>query len=439
MCPTLKDRSDRVRVMTNKKVLMLCYFYPPLVDVGCKRSVAFSKYFKKYGWNPYVVSVKNPDKAFCQLGNEKHPENIYVDYTYSLINLYKPLGKINGLICKILNKFNIDIKINYLYGWLCIPDFFWGWMPLTIRKCIHIIKQHQIDYIYVSCLPFSSAIVGALLKHKTGRPLIIDFRDPFALERGSVSGFVKFRMKINRSIEEFILKHADLFIVTSKETRHAYMHQYPYIRDRIFAVHNGFDVDFLKGVKAVPKFPKFTIVYTGEFYFYAPKPELFFQALAILKERGDIHPDNFQFLYYGDGRVPIDEAAARCGVQDLVHAHPRVSYREIMTIIKRSHFELLRIVKLMISTKLFEGISLDIPLLATIPSGEVEVLIRQYSPSSLVITDDAPEKVAQAILDGRAKYERNEIEPNRVGDFLENFSRETLTRNLMTIIEQRLG
>jgi len=28
-------------------------YYPPLVDVGCKRSVAFSKYFKKHGWNPF--------------------------------------------------------------------------------------------------------------------------------------------------------------------------------------------------------------------------------------------------------------------------------------------------------------------------------------------------------------------------------------------------
>jgi len=32
-----------------KSVLMICYYYPPIADVGSKRSIAFSKYFKKNG------------------------------------------------------------------------------------------------------------------------------------------------------------------------------------------------------------------------------------------------------------------------------------------------------------------------------------------------------------------------------------------------------
>jgi hypothetical protein len=51
--------------MSGKNILMLCYYYPPLTDVGSKRSVAFSKYFKKHGWNPCVLSVTNPDRAYC--------------------------------------------------------------------------------------------------------------------------------------------------------------------------------------------------------------------------------------------------------------------------------------------------------------------------------------------------------------------------------------
>ena len=61
-----------------KNILMICYYYPPLADVGCKRSVAFATFFKKFGWSPYVLSVKNPDKAYCSLGNEKIPEGIPV-------------------------------------------------------------------------------------------------------------------------------------------------------------------------------------------------------------------------------------------------------------------------------------------------------------------------------------------------------------------------
>ena len=65
---------------------MLCYYYPPLVDVGCKRSVAFSKYFKKHGWIPHVLSVKNPDRTFCSVGDDATPAGVHTEYSYSIIN-----------------------------------------------------------------------------------------------------------------------------------------------------------------------------------------------------------------------------------------------------------------------------------------------------------------------------------------------------------------
>jgi hypothetical protein len=72
----------------NKNILMLCYYFPPLADVGAKRSVAFSKYLKKHGWNPHVLSVKNPDKYTCSIGNEKPPAGVATEYSFSVINPY---------------------------------------------------------------------------------------------------------------------------------------------------------------------------------------------------------------------------------------------------------------------------------------------------------------------------------------------------------------
>ena len=90
----------------------------------------------------------------------------------------------------------------------------------------------------------------------------------------------------------------------------------------------------------------------------------------------------------------------------------------------------------MISTKLYEGIALDIPLLATIPAGEVEDIINEFSRSSYVITEKSSIKVAEAIKDAMAKYEENQIQSNYVDKFLESFSRERLTLKLMNIIDQ---
>ena len=197
-------------------ILMICYYYPPLVDVGCKRSAAFSKYFQKYGWKPVVLSVKNPDKMYCSIGNDEPPQGVHTEYSYSGVNMYNFLGKLNGLLSRILKAFGIELRRNYFYDIFCIPDVFWGWIPLTIIKGLSLIKRHNIDVIYVSCSPFSAAFIGICLKAITRNQLILDFRDIYALKVESIkyaptkSSFGK---KIDTWFENKALEWADLFIV----------------------------------------------------------------------------------------------------------------------------------------------------------------------------------------------------------------------------------
>ena len=421
---------------------MVCYYYPPLTDVGCKRSVAFSKYLKKHGWNPYVLSVKNPDRAYCSLGNDEPPPGIPVEYTYSIVNVYKILGKANGLLSRILRLFGAKPKRNYFYDVFCIPDYFWGWIPLSIVKGYGIIKKYNVDIIYISCTPFSSGITGVILKKITKKPLVIDFRDIFALEvKGleKVYGGPRFRKRIDQWIANQILDNADIFIVVTEEMKELYLKQYPQIQDKIFTVYNGFDSDnSLSGERRV-KYPKFTITYAGDFYSYASESEVFFEALALLKKNERISKDDFQFLFYGDGKDEISVRAGKHAIEDLVEANNRVPYQEMINVIAQSHLQLLRVLKLAVPTKISDGIATNVPFLATIPHGEAESIIKRYSPSSYIITEESSEKVAEAILDAINKYKKNRIEDNKVGFFLEKFSRENLTLKLMEIIEERLG
>ena len=421
---------------------MICYYYPPLTDVGCKRSVCFAKYFKEYGWTPFVLSVKNPDKTYCALGNDSPPPGIHTEYSSSIINVYKFFGKVNGLTSRLLKAIGIDLKGNYFLDIFCIPDIFVGWIPLSLRSGLQLIRKNDIDVIYVSCSPFSSAITGVLLKHLTGKPLILDFRDPYALEIDwleRIIGVPRFRKNVDKRIANFILDQADIFIANTEETREFYLQQYPQVKDKIFTVHNGFDSVFMPPPNPRSKFPKFTIIYTGEFYFYALKSQVFFEALSTLKRVQKIKGENFQFLFYGDGKGRIEKIAEKYHIGDIVKAYSRIPYSDVLKAIQRSHLQLLRIVKPMISTKLFEGIPLNIPFLATIPAGEVESIIKKYSPSSYIINDESADMVAEAIIDAMAKYNRNEIRDNRIAEFLEGFSRENLTLKLMRIIKERLG
>lgn len=80
----------------------------------------------------------------------------------------------------------------------------------------------------------------------------------------------------------------------------------------------------------------------------------------------------------------------------------------------RSHLQLLRIVKPMISIKLFDGIALNNVFLSTIPGGEVAEIIKCYSPSSYIVGENSADNIATAILDAMSRFKNNEIKNNNV-------------------------
>lgn len=421
-----------------KRILMICYYYPPLLDVGCKRSVGFSKYFKQHGWLPYVLSIKNPDKTYCITGNDFPPHGVFTKYSYSVINPYRFAGKVNGLFTRIMRVFHVEIRRNYFRDLLCIPDLFWGWIPLAVADGLKIIRQRAIDLIYVSCPPFSGGLIGIILKSLVKRPLCLDFRDPYALEKLRFANLTTFRKKIDAKIEKWLLTKTDILVVTSEDMRREYVLRYPDLKKKIFTVHNGVDVEPVNIILPESKYDKFTIVYAGLYFYsaYEWDPNFFFEALAILSSKGIINAKNFQFLFYGEGQKQVAEIAKTFGVKDIVIAHPRLDYSSIIQIIRRSHLQLLRNRNLVIPSKLYDGIALNVPFLATIPGGEAELIIRKYSPDSYIITKESASDVAAAICDAIEKYKRKFRFENDVSGFFKQFSREHLSFKLMKILEE---
>ncbi|MCJ8502101.1 glycosyltransferase [Desulfatitalea alkaliphila] len=434
------DHRDIAANATGRNLLMLCYYYPPLTDVGCRRSVAFSRYFKKYGWKPTVLSVSNPDPVFCRVGNDRPPEGVDVVYCRSWVNTYWFLGKLNGLLTRALRSFGIQLKRNPFYDLMNIPDLFWGWIPAATIKGCQLMRKQSIDLIYVSCTPFSSAVAGVLLKKLTGKPLVIDFRDPFALEIPPfpLNDVPSYRRYINRTLETWLLRHTDVFVVTPDEIRQRYIQQYPWIHDKICTIYNGIEPADIR-VDEREDFPKFTVVYGGNFYFDYIKSDVFFQALAHLQAAGNITADNFQFLYYGGDGKRIKDKAKEYAIEDLVIVNGMIPYQKMLNILAGADLQLLRIVEANMGTKIFDGLALNVPLLATIPEGEPSDIVRKYSPDSYLVGTREPEKVADAILDAMNKREGGQRKERRSNtEFFKVFSREATARQLMEIIEQQL-
>src|SRR3989339_205137 len=48
-------------MVKTKKALIISYYFPPQLTVLSRRIGKFSKYFNEYGWQPIILTVKNPD------------------------------------------------------------------------------------------------------------------------------------------------------------------------------------------------------------------------------------------------------------------------------------------------------------------------------------------------------------------------------------------
>lgn len=278
---------------------MIAYYYPPIASVAVLRTQKFAKYLPRYGWTPIVLTVKNPD-PFAAKADPKYANESVVG-TEEFKSYSVPIA----LISRGLERIGINHK------WFMIPDHFIGWLPHAYYQGRKILKKERVDAIYVSAPPFTSIILGALLKQETGLPLILDYRDPWTSNQ-----FIKYptkhHYKLERRIEAWALKKADSVLTVGQDCRESILKTFPFIDpNKIHVIYNGFDPEDLYGLTPW-KFNKFTILHAGSIYGQRVQVlQEFLKGCAKLQE-SRIFDNDFQIVFVGnlasDAKRLIDES-----------------------------------------------------------------------------------------------------------------------------------
>ena len=283
-----------------KRVLLISYYFPPLLDVGGLRALGFAQNLPAFGWEPYVLSVKNPDASLCKVGPESPTGDIKTFYCRSWFHLNRITWKANGVLKLLLKAFGVKLDDNIVQELFCLPDVYAGWVFPAYQTGLRLIKQYDIDVVYVSSKPFSSVLSGVMLKRATNKPLVLDFRDPVSFPGNlfSNNSAGRLRRQVVRKIERFTLANADHLITTTRETLNRYKKLYPFLKNRSTILYNGY---FLPtDTRPIPhEFDTFTIVYIGNFYYGLVPCDTFFQALKQISDQQLIPSGKFRFLYVG--------------------------------------------------------------------------------------------------------------------------------------------
>ena len=412
-----------------KKVLVIAYHYPPLGGGGVFRTLKFTKYLPRFGFKPYVLTVKNsmyPTRDPTLLS--EIPREVRIIETFSL---ERKLFQMPFYALRTTPK------------WVFIPDINIGWLPFAVRRGEQIIKKEGIDVIYATAPIYTSLLIACLLKRRTEKPLVIDFRDPWT-QNVYIKYPTKLHKKIEEKLEKFVLKTADHIIVNTEPMRLKLIEKYPFIKRKCTTITNGFDSEDFKGLTRSAKREKFTITHTGYLYgFMLHTGKHFLTALKeLLKEKREIE-SKIQVLFAGPPSKQIEELVKELELQNVIKFLGYRSHSESLKLMVDSDVLLLimgaeelydeKLGSLRIPGKLFEYLGAKRLILALVPRGVAADLIRSTKAGIIVPPNDVS-SIKQAVFKLFQEWERGDLESVQCD--VSGYDRKVLTEKLSEVLRR---
>ncbi len=258
--------------MPNKKVLIVTYYWPPAGGAAVFRVLKFTKYLRKNGWEPFILTVNNPESSQFDLSLiTQIPDDLNVQKTSSF-EPSKWISRINASGAQktpvgaalqtsdasFFKRLITNIRLNYF-----VPDAKIGWIPFATREGLKIIKEHKPDIIFSTSPPPTVHLIANDLSQKTGLPWVADFRDPWTnIYYYDDNQINKKAIDKNLSLEDKVLSKASAITVVN----HGFFsnNYLSLLNDKSTRITNGFDADDLPQIEK-NKTDSFVIRYLGHF------------------------------------------------------------------------------------------------------------------------------------------------------------------------------
>ena len=427
-----------------RTVLIVSYAFPPRNVVGAIRPLKFARYLPEFGWRPLVLTVRkqsNPDETDVALLEQLPPQGRVVRTS----SLEPPRRLVTGLARGGLT-WPSSLSKRFLRGLrtaILIPDDKIGWLPFALREGRGVIRREKVDLVLSTSPPATAHLVAALLSRWGQCPLVVDFRDPWT--QHTLHHWLRnpLRRRIEEALEHAVLRRAAGVITVTPPRTAALAEKYPDIpRRRFVTLVNGFDLADFDLPTPPPHNDRFTMVYTGSFY-YRRQPDAFLDALQeVFRKRPDMRAQ-LRVVIAGDTDLHLRERVTARGLEDVVILRGLVPYRESIALQKGADLLLLFIgASPMASTwypaKLFEYIATGRPILALTPEGIAADLVREAN-TGVVVHPENVEAIRWALLDLYIRWQEGRLPVLRDPAFPMRFERRRLTERLVALFNAVLA
>lgn len=439
------------------RMLILAYDFPPIGGSGVQRTLKFVKYLPDHGWDVDVLTVR-PNQTVNRVRDEslleQIPDAVRV-HRSSLIDPYDNViykaamwtGKQLSSLKRQLsgNKARTQVAsaqkgsagtqsaMDYLHS-LMVPDRLIGWFPFALIKGIRLIRKHRPSVIFTTSPCETSHLVGYFLSKMFKIPHVADFRDPwtnyyFALERPWLFD------RINRNLENRVLKNASLVISTAEECSSDLEQLTPeHANTQFKVITNGYDESDFRHIK--PKvFSKFTVIFNGTVYRQVTPENIFIALRKMLDEKPSL-ADELQFIFVGNTYDGFEDLVAKYELEEVVRMQGYLPHQDSIAWLMGANLCYYNVLsELAITAKLFEYLRSGTEILATIPEGHSAAQIIRECGAGEVVDYNNVDGIVQVLTKRLNEYQPQEPGFPSATDIyvrppVEKYERQALTSDL---------
>ena len=432
-------RNDKYKM---KKVLIIAYYWPPSGGSGVQRWLKFVKFLPNFNWKPVVVVPKDPEYNILDPSLE---EDIPIEAEIIKLPIWEPywiFKKITGKkkeerldteLLFIENKQTLIEKISlWIRGNLLIPDPRIFWINSTVRRLKKIIQEQKPKVIITTGPPHSVHLIGYQLKKHTNVQWIADLRDPWS-ELDLLDNFYPSKLAIKRQkrIEKKVLSFADKIITVSFSWAKNLEDS---LNRKVEVITNGYDYSDIKTNRKNKK-NKFIICHAGIINSFRNQ-NVFWESLNELCNEKVLFKEQLQINLIGSYNTELeshintyDNLKSKLHFSGYVpHSKLKYNFGEAKCLLLFQNRS--KNVTGHIPGKLFEYLAAQKPVVAiACPKSDLSKILKNCRAGYVCDFDDKAE-MKRALLE----IFNNESEQPDLKE-IDVFSRDNLTRKLVTIIE----
>ena len=417
-----------------RNVLFIVYYFPPMGSSGVQRPLKFVKYLRRYGWNPIVVAPE--PGAYHTFDDSLQAELDAMQVEVHRVGAKTPfhlIGKSGRQIGFIPDR--LAGWVRRLLSFFYLPDNKTGWIKPALQKAGEIMEDNDIDVIFSTATPYSNHLIAAELKRRTGKPVVMDFRDDWLDCHLSIYPTRLHRKKVAR-MERDCIKQADGITANNPTTLASLKSRCINPQTAFHLLEHGFDPDDFKDTSdGNVTDGKITFLYSGIFY-EESRPDVFLQALSELLKEGIITKRELEIQFQGGLKAVHRETIRSYGLQDVCVDHGFVDHKEAVRNLFKADILWLIVGHQKSSDritpgKLFEYMATHKPILGLVPEGDSKDILTDYKAGFICNPYEADEvkKTVRAII---GTWKKGSL-PAPDNDFIRRFDRQKITGELAAI------